>query len=217
MKKESEALYQVIYNASKLKRRRALSNIKKACDSLEKNSRKLTIALIGRFCEKKFKEPQTQSIRNVPEYKKYIKLREKERNKIKTEKIDYEEHIIVKDQSAQAIIDILQDEIKVLKKRLSSLKSGMRQIVPVDIDKFISENFGVSNPPCDLITSSYKDNRMEKNIEVSLQIDLILKDIVEVLNKNLYEKYSNISIEYKNDKIFNKLTGTIYWERDIIL
>jgi len=213
MKKMSEILYEKIYNSASSKRKNALNKIKKACDFLENDSKKLTVALVGRYCESKFKEPQTQSIRNSDKYVKYIKLREEERNKVNKDQINYEESIIVKDQSAQAIINMLQEEIKILNKSIQNLKKGTRQISPIDIDKFISESFGKTNPPQDLISFSISNNYGKNDIKHTQQIDLILEDVTETLNFNILEKYSDISIDYKNGKIFNKITGTIYWEK----
>jgi len=203
---KSEQIYSKLYDsASSKKRQISLNNIKKACTALALKYHKLTPATIGKYCEKAWGTPREQSIRNNSEYVQYISIREDERPKTIIQK--EEAPIIVKDQAAQVIIDVLSDEIKDLKKTISNLKNGMRQIAPIDIDKFISHSFKMNSSPIDLL----KQNPNLKQ-ESTLNCETLLTEVVYALNQQLLEKYYQVSIDYKNGIIFNKNTGTTYWK-----
>jgi hypothetical protein len=213
-KKESDFLYEILFKSAASKKKTTLSNIKNACNHLENNAKKLSPASVGNFCFKKYGTPREQSIRNNPEeFVKYIELREKERTKIIVDHFNSDEPILVKDQAAQLIINKLQEEKKDLNRTISNLKKGMRQISPIDIDRYISENLGEINKPSDLVSSTNMDITSQENVNHDTLTELLIKDIVKELNKNVLEKYSEISIDYKNGKIFNNLTGVVYWEK----
>lgn len=202
--KTSERLYTELFaSASSKKKQTSLTNIKKACDDLSSQYNKLSPASIGQHCEKRWGTPKEQSIRNNIGYVQYISVREDERPKINMTK--EQEVPIVKDQDAQAIIDILRDEIKDLKRSIKNLKSGMRQIAPKDIDKYISENLQDDSNIND-------DEKQSNHMLVQQSSECEIAQIVEALNENLLEKYCQITIEYKNGAIFNKVTGATYWE-----
>ncbi|WP_373032385.1 hypothetical protein [Sulfurovum sp.] len=206
--KKSDQLYNELYDlATSEKKKTSISNIKKACDTLASKHNKITVASVGQYCVKAWKTPKAQSIRNDKGYVQYINAREEERPKLGPAK-DKETPIIVKDQAAQAVIDILQDEIKELKRSISNLKNGIRQIAPIDIDKFISENLRGDSTPQDLLK---KHSSNETNKETTIYDTLII-EIIEALNKQLLKKYCQISIDYKNGVIFNSDTGATYWE-----
>jgi len=205
--KKSDQLYSKLYDSAVSKKKKtSISNIKKACDVLASKYNKLSPASIGTYCEKAWGTPREQSIRNNQDYVQYIIARENERPKVKV--TDKEAPIVVNDQAVQAIIDMLQDEIKELKRSISNLKSGMRQIAPVDIDKFISENLRGDTTPQDLIK---KDANSVKGKITEISDTLIL-EIIEALNEQLLEKYFQTSIDYKNATIFNQKTGAVYWK-----
>lgn len=201
--KTSEKLYTELFaSASSKKKQTSLVNIKKACDALSSKYNKLNPASIGQHCEKRWGTPKEQSIRNNIGYVQYISAREDERPKINITK--EQEIPVVKDQAAQAIIDLLKDEIKDLKRSIKNLKSGMRQIAPIDIDKYIAEN--LQYPSTDNAEKQSNHMLVQQNTECEIA------QIIEALNKNLLEKYCQITIEYKNGVIFNKVTGATYWE-----
>jgi len=204
----AEQIYSKSYNsASSKKKKNSILNIKKACDALALKYNKLTPASIGSHCVKAWGTPHEQSIRNNKSYVEYIFARENERLKAVIAN-DKESPIIVKDQAAQAIINILQDEKKELKKSISNLKKGIRQIAPIDIDKFIVENLQGDNNLQDLI----KRPLVLTNTHDTARCRTQIKEIVKSLNEQLLEKYCQVLIDYKNDVIFNKNTGTIYWK-----
>jgi len=205
---ESEALYNELYNsATSKKKQTSIFNIKKACNALATKQNKITPASIGKYCEKAWGTPREQSIRNNKNYVRYISKREEERPKSLVV-VDSEAPIIVKDQAAQAVIDILQNEIKGLNMALSNLKKGMRQIAPIDIDKFITDNLKGDINFQDII----KEPSTIETVQNTVKCQILIKEIVETLNKHLLEKYCQVSIDFKNDVIFNKDTGATYWE-----
>ncbi|HHD78993.1 MAG TPA: hypothetical protein ENK98_05080 [Epsilonproteobacteria bacterium] len=202
--KTSEKLYTELFaSASSKKKQTSLANIKKACDTLSSKYNKLTPASIGKYCQNKWETPKEQSIRNNIDYVQYISARENERPKVNL--IKDQDVPVVKDQAAQAIIDILRDEIKDLKRSIKNLKSGMRQIAPKDIDEYISENLQDDSNIND-------DEKQSNHMLVQQNTECEITQVVEALNKNLLEKYCQITIEYKNGVIFNKVTGTTYWK-----
>jgi len=205
---ESEVLYNELYNsATSKKKQTSIFNIKKACNALATKQNKITPASIGKYCEKAWGTPREQSIRNNKNYVGYISKREEERPK-NIVLVDNEAPIIVKDQAAQAVIDILQNEIKELRKSLSNLKKGMRQIAPIDIDKFITDNLKGDTNLQDIIKEPSVIGSPQNSVECQIQIE----EIIEALNKHFLQKYHQVTLVYKNDVIYNNDTGAVYWK-----
>ena len=206
---KSEKLYNSLYlPATSKKKLTTLNNIKKACDDLSLKYNKITVTTVSKYCELKWGTPRAQSIRNNVEYVQYIDAREEEREKIEYKRVE-EVEVIVKDQAAKAIINALKIENKNLKGSIKNIKEGVRQMSPIDIDKFIAEHIKIQDEYKDLLTVN--SNKLEASIDTSKKEEVI-SEIVKELNKNLLEKYCDISIDYKNGAIFNKSTGAIYWK-----
>ena len=111
---KSNKLYKEIWNNGTGKVRRSLETIRKVCDDLEKNNRKIYVTRVGDECGDKYGSPKLQSIRNNRKLIEYIQKREDEQNLLPKEtQITGNEELV-------RVIEELRRENKCLKALLRS-------------------------------------------------------------------------------------------------
>lgn len=113
-----------------------LDRVKEACDTLEQNKVKITVASVGQECEVAYGSPKEGSIRNLKHLVAYIKERAEE------QKLDNEIVMDTKgisDPVALAYINSVEARAKIAERNFTILKKFVAtQVPPMDIDKFLA-------------------------------------------------------------------------------
>lgn len=101
---------------------KAMQRIKDACDYLCEHNLPISIGDVGRFCKQT--GPKTQSLRNNPDFRKYILARQGEQTLVVKAKPDRIK-LTTNDPQANAIIYALQTQAKIAEQRLANLKRAL--------------------------------------------------------------------------------------------
>lgn len=142
----SNDLYQnLIENSSGVKRQISLERLKEACDKLEKpvKAAVYTIADVGRFCERMWGGPKTQSIRNSPEVlERYVKVRIGEFTEKSGPRADQtsggkKQLNLAEPAVAQQQYMLALAEIEQLRAEVSRLKADVSRYAPMTTDQLI--------------------------------------------------------------------------------
>lgn len=142
----SQQFYEnLVENSIDAKRVVSLERIKEACDALEKQakSKTYTVADIGRYCERQWGGPKSQSIRNAPEVlEKYVKIRITEHSEglsltpnssLKNRKaLNFSDPSLAQQQYMLALAEIEQ-----LKKTIFRLKADVDRYAPLTTDQLL--------------------------------------------------------------------------------
>lgn len=130
--KSSAALFSLIIETAKHpKRKRAIENIKKACDYLEDKKIGISVSEVGRLCEES--GPKVQSINNNQEFRNYIKARRAEQ-KIYTNPKSENPRYETDDPQANAMLYALEAEIRREKLQNKNLKRAYADAGEYDLE-----------------------------------------------------------------------------------
>ncbi|WP_343725869.1 gamma-mobile-trio protein GmtX [Herbaspirillum huttiense] len=136
----------LLANSADAKRLISLERLKTACDALEKQPKasEYTVADIGRYCERQWGGPKSQSIRNAPDVlKKYVELRITEHTEklgpqpnqpsIGKRQLNMADPAIAQQQFQLALAEIHQ-----LKAEVARLKADVQNYAPLTPDQLVS-------------------------------------------------------------------------------
>ena len=114
-----------------------LERVKEACDTLEADKVKITVASVGQHCELHYGTPKEASIRNLKPIVAYIKERVEEQKR--SEQVQ-EDTKGISDPVALAYVNTLEARARIAERKFSVLKKFVAtQVPPLDIDKFLAE------------------------------------------------------------------------------
>lgn len=147
MNKISETIFRELNSTSKSElRRKSLASIKEACDLLDSGKARITVASIGRICQKQYGGPKSQSIRNSTDLMRYVKARAEEQTLHKMN-VRESADLVITDQKTKAFVAILQEELYEARQAKTRIISAIRNLHGIDIDKLVAQQFNGNKQP----------------------------------------------------------------------
>jgi hypothetical protein len=128
----------LLAQASNPRQKASLQRIKEACDFLEQSKAAITPTSVGNYCDRQWKGPKSQSIRNSTEFLfAYVKARQGAQTLSRAPvRKNYEPSIV--DENLRAYVNLLKAERDEAVRLKNRILSGLRKIPGVPVDDLIA-------------------------------------------------------------------------------
>jgi len=174
-----------------------LERVKEACDTLEADKVKITVASVGQYCELNYGKPKEGSIRNLKPIVAYIKERATEQSR--SEQIQ-EDTKGISDPVALAYVQSLEARARMAERKFTALRKFVAtQVPPLDIDKFLAE------------TDPQQFAYLIKNSTAKTEPSKALKEVGEILTNP--ERLAEFGLEIYKGALRHKINGQVLLTR----